>query len=199
MRLKARCLSVHEGKRFKKQGMWGQRGGRGKTFDGCKPFFFFFCVCSAGSQGKLLKRSFSVHPIWLILRLDLIQDSRVAHTNNMLIKTWSSLLACSFNGLPPSRSCLTFYFPSFQLSVFYYVCWNRCGASQRQRISQHPSPPPPPPHPLHPGLSQMKGAAQGQWTAGGVCAMRGPQTQTQHNPQLCGPPQLGWNVTCFRI
>lgn len=45
----------------------------------------------------------------------------------------------------------------------------------------------------------MKGAAQGQWMAGGVCAMRGPQTQTQHNTQLCRPPQLGWNVTCFRL
>lgn len=44
----------------------------------------------------------------------------------------------------------------------------------------------------------MKGAAQGQRMAGGVCAMWGPQTQTQHNTLLCGPPQLGWNVTCFR-
>lgn len=55
-------------------------------------------------------------------------------------------------------------------------------------------PPPPPPPSRH-----MKGAAQGQWMTGGVCAMRGPQTQTQHNTRLCGPPQLGWNVTCFRL
>lgn len=34
--------------------------------------------------------------------------------------------------------------------------------------------------PPSPGLLHMKGAAQGQLMVGGVCAMRGPQTQTQH-------------------
>lgn len=34
----------------------------------------------------------------------------------------------------------------------------------------------------------------------GVCYARAPDPDTtQHNTRLCGPPQLGWNVTCFRL
>lgn len=102
-------------------------------------------------------------------------------------------------------SCLTYYtlLHPFHSSLCSLLCplntdvanWG----SERERISQHPSPPPPPPLPLHRGLLHMKGTVQGQWMAGGVCAMRGPQTQTQHNTQLHRPPQLCWNVTCFEF
>lgn len=73
---------------------------------------------------------------------------------------------------------LMFFSPSFQLSVFYYVFQTQMWLNERKRISQRPSSPP---YPFHPGLLHMKEAAQREWTAGGVCAMRGPQTQTQHN------------------